>query len=326
MHLFDYNPCENGIVDLRHVRAFVAIADAGGFARATARLNLSQPAISRQISALERELGVRLFDRVGRRIQLTSEGEDILRRGRRLLLEADSLGERARALRHGEGGVLRVGATPQNLENLLAVFLTHYRRRHPGVEVHLVEEGAIRLPDRLDRGEVHLALIAAGDDRFPGRLLYPIYLLAILPATHRWSRRAVLEVSELADSPLLLLRREFGSRTWLDAACHVARIETSFLLESSAPHTLIALARAGYGIAVVPSNVQVPGHGLRAVPLVQRGAPIGRWATVAWDPRRFLAPYAERFVHELVAHTQRAYPGRNVTRRAPPLPRPKRPT
>ena len=115
MHLFDYNPCENGIVDLRHVRAFVAIADAGGFARATARLNLSQPAISRQISALEAELGVRLFDRVGRHIQLTSEGEDILRRARRLLLEADSLGERARALKHGEGGVLRVGATPQNL-------------------------------------------------------------------------------------------------------------------------------------------------------------------------------------------------------------------
>jgi LysR family cyn operon transcriptional activator len=86
MHLFDYNPCENGIVDLRHVRAFVAIADAGGFARATARLHLSQPAISRQISALEAELGVRLFDRVGRRVHLTSEGEDMLRRGRRLLL------------------------------------------------------------------------------------------------------------------------------------------------------------------------------------------------------------------------------------------------
>ena len=80
------------IVDLRRLRAFVAIVDAGGFARAAARVNLSQPALSRQIHALETELGVRLFDRIGRRVQLTSEGEDLLERSRRLLADAESLG------------------------------------------------------------------------------------------------------------------------------------------------------------------------------------------------------------------------------------------
>ena len=97
-------------MNLRHLRAFVSIADAGGFARAANRMNLSQPALSRQIRALETELGVPLFDRLGRRVRLTSEGEDLLRRGRRLLTEADSLGERARLLKAGETGILRVGA------------------------------------------------------------------------------------------------------------------------------------------------------------------------------------------------------------------------
>src|SRR2546422_915813 len=132
--------CYHNGMNFRHLRAFVMIADVGGFARAAARLNVSQPALSRQIHALETELGLPLFDRIRRRVQLTSEGEDLLRRSRRLLAEADSLGERARSLKSGETGILRVGATPQTIENLIADFLTHYRRRHPGVEVHLVED------------------------------------------------------------------------------------------------------------------------------------------------------------------------------------------
>jgi DNA-binding transcriptional LysR family regulator len=310
-------------MDLRHLRSFVTIADAAGFARAASRLNLSQPALSRQIHALEAELGVQLFDRIGRRIQLTSEGEDLLRRSRSLLTDADSLGERARALKGGHAGVLRVGATPQVIETLLAVFLTHYRRRHPGVEVHLAEDGGASLPGRLERGEVHLTLTVVGDERFRGRALFPVYCLAILSPSHRLGRRATLEFAELADEPVLILRRGFGSREWFEAACRIADVRPRVLLESGAPHTLLALARVGYGIAVVPSPVQVDVRAVRAVPLVQNGAPIGGWMIAAWDPRRFLAPYAAQFIEELAAQCRRSYPGRDVTRRAPPPPRPK---
>ena len=314
--------CYRARMNLRHLRAFVNIADAGGFARAANRMNLSQPALSRQIRALETELGVSLFDRLGRRVQLTSEGEDLLRRGRRLLTEADSLGERARLLRAGETGILRVGATPQVIENMLANFLTQYRRRHPAVEVHLVEDGGVRLPSRLERGDVHLAFTPASG-RFASRLLYPMHVLAALPPAHRLGRRATLEIAELAEEPLLLLRRDFGSREWFDAACSIAHVQPRVLLESSAPHTLIALAATGYGIAIVPSNAQVPRGAVRAMPLVHRGASVGRWAIIAWDPQRFLAPYAEHFVKEIVAYCRRDYPGRDLIRGAPPLPKPK---
>src|SRR6266540_373856 len=104
-------------MNFRHLRAFATIVDAGGFARAAPRLNVSQPALSRQIHALEADLGVPLFDRIGRRVQLISEGEELLRHSRRLLAEADALGERARSLKAGETGILRVGATPQVIEN-----------------------------------------------------------------------------------------------------------------------------------------------------------------------------------------------------------------
>jgi DNA-binding transcriptional LysR family regulator len=303
------------------LRAFVTVADSGGFTRAAVRLNLSQPALSRQIAGLEIELEVRLFDRIGRRIQLTSEGEDLLQWSRRLVSDADALGDRARALKGGQTGILRVGATPQNLENLLADFLGHYRRRHPAVEVHLVEDGAVRLRQRLERGDVQIAILQAGEERFHGRLLFPMSLLAVPPPGHRLGRRVACEVADLADEPLLVLRREFRSREWLEAACERAHIRPRLLLESGVPHTLLALARAGCGIAIIPSNV-VPGAGVRAVPLLQQGAAIGRWATIAWDPQRFLAPYAKRFVDELVVYSRRAFPGRHLTRRAPALPPP----
>src|SRR6185369_5925318 len=99
-------------MDLHQLRTFVAIADAGGVARAASRLNLSQPAASRQIQVLEAEWGVALFDRIGRRLRLTSEGEDLLRRSRRLVAEANALHERARALKAGHAGIISIGATP----------------------------------------------------------------------------------------------------------------------------------------------------------------------------------------------------------------------
>lgn len=309
-------------MELKHLRTFVTIADVGGFARAANRLNLSQPALSRQMRALEVGLSVRLFDRVGRGVQITAEGEDLLRRSRRLLADADSLGERARTLKAGETGILRVGATPQVIENLLAQFLTQYRRRHPGVEIHLVEDGGVRLNSRLERGDVHLVLMSAGG-RFESRLLYPMHALAALSRTHRLARRAAIEITDLEDEPLLLLRRDFASRAWFDAACNVAHIQPRVLLESSAPHTLITLAATGYGLAIVPSNAQVPRGAVRAVPLVHRGVSIGKWAIIAWDSERFVAPYSAHFVEEIVAHCRRNYPGRDLIQGAPRLPRPK---
>ena len=303
-------------MNLRQLRTFVYIADAGGIARAGSRLNLSQPAASRQILALEADLGVRLFDRSGRRFCLTSEGEDLLRQSRRLLMDADSLGARARALKGGDTGILRVGATPMAVESTLSPFLARYRRRHPGVEVHFVEDGGIRLLDLLDDGDIHLGLIVP-DERFQSRPLYPVYDIAVLWNKHRLSRRRTLDVNEIAQEPLLLLHRSFGSRQWFEAACSAAHIRPRVLMESAAPHSIIALAAVGYGIAVVPSTAVVPSGGVRAVPLLHRGAPVGKPMTIAWHPQRTLAPYAERFVEELAAYCRGHYPGRKVIRRAP---------
>ena len=195
-------------MNLRYLQTFVSIVDAGNMARASARLNVSQPAASRQVLALEAELGVRLFDRIGRRLRLTSQGEELLRQSRRLLMEADVLSAQARALKGGQTGILRVGATPMVIEHTLSQFLGKYQLRHPGVEVHFVEDGGLRLLRRLEHSDVHLALIVS-DGRFQSRLLYPVHNLVVLPKRHPLRRHFVIQVEELAEQPLLLLHRTF---------------------------------------------------------------------------------------------------------------------
>jgi len=312
-------------VNLRHLRTFLAIVEAGGFARAAGKVHLSQPALSRQMQLLEAGLGVRLFERVGRQARLTHEAQDLLRHARRVLAEADSFRERARSLKSGQTGVLKLGAAPPVMETLVAGFLVHYLRRHPGIEVELIEDGGMRLPEHLERGDLHLACMPAGDARFEGRLLAPVQLFAVLHEAHRLARGPLVELTDLADEPLLVLREGFGSRAWFDAACAAAHFVPRLALQSVAAQTIIALAAIGYGVAVVPSNTKFTGGPIRVRPLVHRKQSIGRWGMIAWHPGRFLPRYVQHCVDELVAYAQRAYPGREFARRAPALPKPKQP-
>jgi LysR family cyn operon transcriptional activator len=302
-------------MDVRHLRSFVGVADAGGISRAAVVLKITQPALSRTIRDLENELGFELFDRIGRRMELTPNGEDLLRRSRDVLAGVDALSDRARSLRTGEGGILRVGATPQMLESVLADFIERHRRAHPATEIQLVEDGGLELLRRLERGDIHLA-VSIPKDGLEHRLLFPARLLMVAARRHPFAGRSRIDVAELAADPVLVLKREFGSRRWFDAACEVAHVYPNIVLESASAHTLVALARSGRGIAVLPSTVRY-GRGVHVAPLLDRSRAIGRWLSINWDPRRFLPPYGHHFVDALVARTRETYPGKHFQRIAP---------
>lgn len=310
------------MIELQHLRAFIGIADAGGVTKAAGKLHLSQPAISRQIHALEAALAVPLFERAGRGVRLTPDGEDLLRRSQRVVAEADALVERARAIKAADAGILKIGATPPMIESVLSGFLSGYARRHPAVEVHIVEDGGASLATRLERGDVHLAYVPAPDDRFSGRLLFPIHVVAALPRSSKAGRRGQIEVADLAGVLLLALKEGFGSRAWFDDACRAASVRANIALESASYNAILALARAKYGIGILPSAVAATHPDLKLIPIVSRGVPIGRWTMLAWNRDRYLAPYAAVFADELVAYAQSNYPGRQLVRRAAVIRRP----
>lgn len=308
-------------MELRHLRYFVSVAEQGSVSRAAQYVHVSQPALSRQIRDLEAELGVQLFDRVGRRVELTAAGEDLLRPSRDVLAQAESVRDRARALAGGVVGVLRVGATTQATQSVLAGFLARYRRLHPGIEVQITEEGGVRLLDLVEQGALHLAISAVLQGaRLQSRPLFPIRVLAVVAPRPKWKGRRTIDVLDLVNEPLLLLRREFGTRQLFDVACRIAQLRPRIVLESGDPHSLVALAEAGHGVAVVPSTVRLLSQKVQILPILQKRESLGTWGAVVWDPRRSLPIHATTFIDELSAHVRDAFPGKRFDRTAPPVP------
>ncbi len=301
-------------MDLRHARTFVTVVELGTVSKAAARLHIAQPALSRQIGDLEQELGLKLFDRVGRRLVLTSEGEQLLGDCRVLLNCASSIGERAQQLRRGDAGILKVAASPQFIEGTLSGFLDRYTQRYPNVQVKVIE--AIAWSDTLgmlERGEIHLGqnllrVVQPDDPRFASHPLEAVDLLAASHAPLMLGKSGAIEIARLAAHPLLVLDTSFVSRRTFDATCRLAGIEANIVFESRTPHTLLAMAERGHGVAIVPSAVRIDRYPLRIVRITYGGKPLREYLAVFWDKRRSLPSYATAFCDMLSEYVREVFP------------------
>jgi DNA-binding transcriptional LysR family regulator len=301
-------------MNLRHARTFVTVAELGTVSKAAERLRIAQPALSRQISGLEHELGLKLFDRVAGRLVLTGEGEQLLSDCRGLLNYASALGERAQLLRRGDTGVLKVASSPQLIEGVVSDFLHQYAERFPNVQVRLIEAIGWRdVAAMLERGEIHLLqnlahMVQPDDRRFASLALEPVDLLAVARVESTFGNRGAVEIERLATLPLLLLDQSYIFRRTFDAACRLARVEPNIIFESRTPHTLLAMAESGHGVAIVPSSLRIHRYELHVSSVAYRGKPLREPLAVFWDKRRSLPRYATAFCEMLAKRVREAFP------------------
>jgi DNA-binding transcriptional LysR family regulator len=301
-------------MDLRRLKAFAAVAEHGTVLRAAQVLHITQPALSRQIGALERELGFQLFERIGRRLLLTPRGEQFLHDSRSLLAQARALDERAQALRRGDRGVLRVVASALTIEGAFPAFLHRHAAHTPHVQLTLIEEDdpAEHL-NLLERGEVHLSVnvvnnVRLDDPRFAHRALPRFHVLAACAPALKVDKGDTVDIRQLVRYPLLLPNTSFATRNIFDAACRLAGVKPDALVESRAAHALLALAAAGHGVAVIPSILRPDRRSLRVMRVAHKQELLGIALAVLWDSRRTLPGYAEGFADLFAAHIREAFP------------------
>jgi DNA-binding transcriptional LysR family regulator len=300
-------------MDLKHLRTFVAVAELGTVSKAALRLRIAQPALSRQIIDLEKELGLTLFDRVARRLLLTGEGEQLLGNCRKLLGYASSLTDQAQELRRGDSGVLKVTAGAHMIDSVLSTFLHRYAEHYPNVQVRLIEGIGAQVLAMVERGEAQLGInldeaVPAGNDHFGSRPLPPIEFWATGHTSLELGHGRSIDIRGLAPYPLLLLDSSFVFRKTFDAACRLAGLRPNILFECSSPHTLLALAEAGHGVAIVHSYLRFHRYTLKTLRLTHQRKPLQEPRSIFWDKRRSLPRYTQDFCELLAAHVRKVIP------------------
>ncbi|MET8867255.1 LysR substrate-binding domain-containing protein [Nonomuraea sp. NPDC004580] len=286
---------------------FVAVAEARHFTQAAERMRVAQPSLSKQIKALEEDLGARLFSRARGNVTLTAAGEALLPLARRILADADTARQEVAQLAGLRRGRVRLGATPSLCAGLVADALARFHRSYPGIEL-LVEEGGSRdLVRALARGQLDLSLIImplqSDDPSLVTQEILRENLVVVAPA-HEPLKRPHLRIEDLRGRQMVMFRRGYDLREATLAACRQAGFEPRLAVQGGEMDAVLRFVEAGLGVAVVPSMVLDGRPGLRGTPL----APPGLSRTIALAHRKDVEPTraAQAFRETLLSYVVEA--------------------
>lgn len=255
-----------GVMELRHLRYFVVLAEELNFGRAAARLHISQPPLTRQIQQLEEDIGARLFSRTTRGVELTAAGQALLDEAQRILGLVKTAKERTGKAARGQIGSLDVGIFGSAILNHIPRLLLEFRNRHPQVEITL---------HPMTKAEQVAALrarqLTVGFNRHvpvePDIVVETVYvepLVVALNRKHPLARHKVVRIADIVDQPLILYPRNTRSSFAQDvlALIHQEGGVPQVVQEVTDVLTAIALVASGFGICVTPqaaSSLKLPG-------------------------------------------------------------------
>ncbi|MEU7747734.1 LysR substrate-binding domain-containing protein [Nonomuraea sp. NPDC049158] len=276
-------------MQLQQLAYFVAVAETRHFTQAAERMRVAQPSLSKQIKALESDLGAPLFSRARGNVTLTPAGEALLPLARRMLADAGTARQEVAELAGLRRGRVRLGATPSLCAGLLADALARFHLAYPGIELLVEEDGSRDLVRALARGQLDLSLIITplqGDD--PSLVTEEILRenLVVVTPSHQPERKPYLRMEDLRGRGMVMFRRGYDLREATLAACRQAGFEPRFAVEGGEMDAVLRFVEAGLGLAVVPSMVLDGRPGLTGTPL----APPGLSRTIALAHRKDVEP------------------------------------
>ncbi|MCI2418811.1 LysR substrate-binding domain-containing protein [Saccharopolyspora sp. K220] len=254
-------------MELRHLQAFVAVAEELNFRRAAVRLHMSQPPLSQQIKRLEHEVGVPLLRRTTRQVALTAAGEAFLHEARKTLQAAEAAPRLARQAAAGEIGVVRLGFSGQTSYQVMLLIVRKFRERYPKVrfEIRSPLYGG-ELVDRINQQEVDAGLLRlpVPTEGLCVRELEQHALAVALPEDHRLADGRSIGLADLRGEAFISYPSGRGSvvNQLVQAACLRHGYSPDFVQEAPDTHTILSLVGAGSGISLVPmtaEHLKVPG-------------------------------------------------------------------
>lgn len=242
-------------ITLRQLQAFVAVAETRNFTRAAQRLHVAQSAISLMVKELEDDLGVRLFDRTTRHVELTDPGTEFCSYAEKLIADLDHAVRHTHELVERKRGRITIAAPPFLASVLLPPVIAAFRAEFPGVRVGLIDAGTDQIVARLKSGEADIGVgtFAANEDGVTRTLLTRDELMLFCPKRHKLAALRKPAWSDLADLPLITLTRESAIRAVVEQGYATARLKIEPSYEVAHITTALALVEAGLGVSVLPA-------------------------------------------------------------------------
>jgi len=255
----------------RQLEAVLALAEYGSFVAAAARLRLSQPALTRMVKRLEAELGVRLFDRSTRRVEITAAGRAFAAVAERMLNDLGITVQSVREAAQEGRGLVVVSSVMSVAGGLLPRMIAAYRDDRPGVEIHVREGIYATILDDVRSGVADFGVSYVDElpDFAVGTALGREIFYAVVPSRHKLAGRRSVTLAELAAHPIVALPTESRTRRTIDAAAVAAGLQLRQRVVVTQIATLLALIAAGVGVGVVPGGATrgpLP-PGVRVIPL-----------------------------------------------------------
>jgi DNA-binding transcriptional LysR family regulator len=281
-------------VSLRQLRVFQAVAAQASFTRAGDQIGLTQPAVSRCVTELEQQLGLKLLDRTTRAVVLTEAGRSLAARLDRVLDELDTMLLDVRGLATQRQGRVRVASSPTLSANLLPDCIARCRLEHPGLELVLLDRIQHDALASVLSGEVDFGVVidpAQRDELHAETILAEPFCL-VCPAQHPLAQRRSVRWTALAGEPLVLLDHASGSRRLIDEALRQHGVQAPVAQEVGHPTTIFRMLDAGLGISVVPTLALPPG-GLPGLVVRPLRPQIDRSIVLVRRKHRALAPVAQ---------------------------------
>jgi DNA-binding transcriptional LysR family regulator len=242
-------------VEIRQLRAFVAIAESGTFTAGALRVHVTQAAISMQIRQLETEIGAKVFVRAPRHVILTEAGEQLLRRARHILREHDAALDEIAELAGAERGRLRIGsASAMVLTDQLPSILKELRKQHPAAEISVMSGTSEVLVDQILAGEVDIAFVSLPVDvrGIKTERLSEDQLVAIASPRHKLSKQRTISAFTLAGERLILGERGGNTRRLIDQFFEQAGVTLRVAMELSRQQAIKRMVEEDMGVGIVP--------------------------------------------------------------------------
>jgi DNA-binding transcriptional LysR family regulator len=250
-------------MELRHLRYFIAVADELSFSRAAVRLQMAQPPLSQQIQALESELGVKLFDRTKRPLQITPAGLALLESARSTLTQLEQAVHQTQRIHQGELGYLTVGFTSSIANGVLPNILRRFRQQYPAVKLLLREESSSFQIQALRDRQTDIIFIYQNHEVAEANDLAALPLLkeplvVVLPQKHPLAKRTKVALTDLAgeDFVMPLYQVASGLSEQIYYHCAQAGFVPQVAQEARFMITILGLVAGEIGISILPSNVQ----------------------------------------------------------------------